>query len=288
MFRDRDLALRALGMLLPGAAGERLSDHLTGVLGGARARHAAAIAGAAAAELLGDPSAGTEVTRRWVAARALDDLDACRAWAHLGPVCGDAAIEGRQHLPAPGPAVFASFHLSGGLAIFEVLRGQGFSPTFLLAPAPVHEGRYARVLRAVRLGHLARVLARPFIETGPGVRHELERHLDAGGTVVALLDVPEDAILLRDRATVPLFGRTARLPVGLLRLALARGLPVVPFDARVVHGRRSVRFHPQAAASEPADVLRALLGTMEGVVRERPWDWHAWLELDALLAPRDR
>ena len=287
MFQDRDLVARALGTLLPGALGERACDRLTRAFGGERVRHAAAVAGDAATGLLGDPAAGAAVRDRWVAARALDDLDACRAWSRIGPACGDAAVEGAAHLPEAGAAVFASFHLSGGLAIFEVLRRRGFSPTFLLAPLPPHETRYGRVMRAVRLGYLARVLERPCIETGPGARGELERHLDGGGAVVALLDVPEDAVQLRDRAPATLFGRATSLPVGILRLALARGLQVVPFDARVAGGRRTVRFHPSIGGAEPADALRAVLATMERVVRERPWDWHAWLELDALLAPRD-
>ena len=287
MFRDRDLAVRVLGTLLPGRAGTRASDRLTAAFGGERARYAGAVAGSAAADLLGDADAAAAVERRWVAALAADDLDACRAWAGIGPACGAAAVEGAANVPAPGPAVFASFHLSGGLAIFEVLRRRGFSPTFLLAPAPAGLGRYGRALRAVRLGYLARVLERPWIETGPGARRVLEAHLDAGGAVVALLDVPDDAVQLRDRASVELFGRVASLPVGILRLALARGLPVVPFDARVADGRRTVRVHAPAQGGDPADVLRDVLARMECVVRERPWDWQAWLELDALLAPRD-
>lgn len=286
MFRDRDLAVRVLGTLLPAAPAARASARLTRALGGARARYAAAAAGVAAANLLGDPAAGAAVEERWVEALAADDLDAWRAWAHAGDACGDAALFGVEHLPAPGPAVFAGFHLSGGLAIFEVLRRRGFAPTFLLAPAPAGLGRYGRALRAVRLRYLARVLERPWIETGPGARRTLQGHLDAGGAVVALLDVPEDAVQLRDRVPVTLFGRTASLPVGILRLALAAGLPIVPFDGRVDDdGRRTIRLHAPACGGDPAEALRDVLASMERVVRERPWDWHAWLEIEALLAP---
>jgi hypothetical protein len=285
MFRDRDLAVRVLGTLLPGAAGERASDRLTTRLGGERIRYAAAVAGAAAAALLGDAAAGAAVERRWVESLARDDLDACRAWARRGPSCGDATVVGGEHLPAPGAAVLASFHLSGGLAIFETLRRRGFAPTFLLAPGAPRAGRYERALRAIRLRYLTRVLDRPCIETGPGARQALERHLDDGGSVVVLLDVPEDAVQLRDRAPGMLFGRAASLPVGILRLALARGLPVVPFDVSVASGARTVRFHPRVQGAEPQQVLAGVLTVMEQVVRERPWDWHSWLELDALLAP---
>ena len=288
MFRDRDLAVRVLGALLPGRAGARTSAHLTRALGGERVRYASAVAGAAAADLLGDAAAGAAVEQRWVAALAADDLDACRAWARVGDACGDASLLGAEHLPAPGPAVFASFHLSGGLAVFEVLRRRGFSPTFLLAPALPGLGRYGRALRAIRLGYLARVLERPCIETGPGARRTLQDHLAAGGSIVALLDVPEDAVQLRDRAQVTLFGRVASLPLGILRLAVAGALPIVPFDAWVdASGRRTVRLHAPARGADAAEALHDVVGAMERVVRERPWDWHAWLELAALFAPRD-
>lgn len=286
MFRDRDLAVRVLGTLLPAALAARTSARLTHALGGERVRYAAAAAGAAAADVLGDAAAGAAVERRWVAALAADDLDACRAWARVGDPCGDASLIGAEHLPTPGPAVFTSFHLSGGLAIFEVLRRRGFSPTFLLAPAPPGLGRYGRALRAVRHQYLTRVLERPWIETGPGARQTLEQHLEVGGSIVALLDVPAVAVPLRDRAEATLLGRIASLPVGVLRLALARGLPIVPFDAWVdEEGRRSVRLHAAARGVDPAGALRDVVAAMERVVRERPWDWHAWLELAALLAP---
>lgn len=284
MFGDRDLAVRALSALVPGAAGARLDRSLTAAVGGAARRHAGAVAGAAAAELLGDPAAGEQVRDRWVAALAADDRDACRAWARIGPSCAAATVAGGERLPPAGGAVFAGFHLSGGLAIFEVLARRGFAPTFLRAPTPAHASRYARAVGAARLRYLARVLERPWIETGPGARDALDGHLAAGGAVVALLDVPAGALPLRDRATATLFGRAASLPVGLLRVAATRGLPVVPFDGRVAAAARVVRFHPAVHGDDPAALLRAVVTTMERVVRERPWDWHSWLELDALFA----
>ena len=283
MFRDRDLVARALGAGLPGPLAERVSDRLTAVLGGERLRYAGDVAGAAAAAVLGDAAAGDLVRARFVSACARDDLDACRAWARAGAACGDAAVEGEQLLPRAGAAVFAGFHLSGGLAVFEILRRRGFSPTFLRAPMPATAGRYERVVGAVRLRYLARVLERPWIETGPGARDALAAHLAGGGSVVALLDVPAAALPLRDRASGTLFGRPVSLPSGILRLALAQDAPVVPFDGRVGDGVRTVRFHPPAAGHDPEALLRSVLPALERVVRERPWDWHAWLEIDHLL-----
>jgi hypothetical protein len=284
MFRDRDLPVRALATLLPGVAATRLTERATPLLGGSRLRHAAEVAGDAAARLLGDPAAGDAVRRRWLAALALDDLDACRAWARVGAAPGAAAVEGEDLLPPPGGAVFAGFHLSGGLAVFEVLRRRGFSPTFLRAPSPAELPRYDRAIATARLGYLARVLDPPWILTGQGVREALDRHLGAGGSVVALIDVPVDAVQLRDRAPATLFGRAVRLPVGLLRLAHAHGLPVVPFDGRVDDGRRVVRFHRPARGADVAELLGDVVPALERAVRERPWNWHSWLEIEQLFA----
>jgi hypothetical protein len=41
---------------------------------------------------------------------------------------------------------------------------------------------------------------------------------------------------------------------------------------------------PVKSGSDPEAVLRTVLPALEAVVRERPWDWHAWLEIDHLLA----
>jgi len=96
--------------------------------------------------------------------------------------------------------------------------------------------------------------------------------------------VPAQAVPLRDRTSGSLFGRTLSVPSGLLRLALAQNLPIVPFDARVSDGSRAVRFHAPARGADVGAVLASVLHTLEGVVRERPWDWHSWLELDQLFA----
>lgn len=284
MFRDRDLIVRALATLLPARPAYALDDALTALAGGARSRYAGEVAGAAAARVLGDDAAGAQVARRFVAALAADDLDACRAWAHVGPPCGAARVEGERFLPRPGAAVFVSFHLCGGLAVFELLRRRGFAPTFLRAPAPPGEARYARAIGALRSRYLQRVLERPWITTGPGVRGALDDHLAGGGAVIALIDVPMDAVALHDRAPGVLFGRPLSLPSGLLRMALGREIPVVPFDGRIVRGERTMRFHAPATGGDVAALLAGVLRTLEGVVRERPWDWHSWLEIDQLLA----
>ncbi len=264
---------------LPARLAHEAGARLTPLLGGARHRHVAAVARAAMERVLGDARLAELASERFAAGLAADDLDALRAWAVRRPA---PRVEGP--LPAPGPALLVSFHLSGGLSVFEALVARGFRPTFLRAPARPGATRYQRAIDAARSRYMGRLLEKPFIMTGPGVRRALAEHLDAGGAVVALLDVPSAALELRDRARGTLFGRAVDLPVGVLRLALERGLPVVPFDARIERGRRTVRFHPAAEGGDVPALLASVLRTLEAVIRERPWDWHAWLEIDHLLA----
>lgn len=287
MFRDRDLALRATAALLPAAAGDALTERATPALLGERFAHVAAAARAAMQQVLGDADLADAASRRFVTGLALDDLDALRAWlGRDGDRARTVRIEGAP-LPSVGAAVFVGFHLSGGLPAFDALRRAGFSPTFLCAPPRPGWTRYQRAIAAARLGYLRRTLARPWIHTGPGARGALEEHLAGGGAVVALLDFPRAALELRDRVPATLFGRTVDVPVGVLRLARAHGAPIVPFDARIERGVRVARFHAPIREASVEQTAREVVRVLEGVVRARPADWHAWLEIDQLLAPAE-
>ncbi|MEW6268361.1 MAG: hypothetical protein AB1689_03585 [Thermodesulfobacteriota bacterium] len=285
MFRDRDLALRAAAALLPVAAGEALTRRLTPRSLGDRFAYVAAAVRAAMGDVLGPGAELDAESRRFVTGLALDDLDACRAW--LGRD-GDRARSVRREgeaLPRAGAALFVGFHLSGGLPAFDALRAAGFSPTFLCAPPREGWTRYQRAIAAARLGYLRRTLARPWIYTAPGARDALDEHLAQGGAVVALLDVPRAALELRDRVPATLFGRTIEVPAGVVRLARAHGAPIVPFDARLERGARIARFHRPVDAASVEDAVQEIVRVLEAVVRARPGDWHAWLEIDELLAP---
>ena len=225
----------------------------------------------------------------FAAAIACDDLDAITAllWPRALRI-RSARFEGTEHLPVAGPLVAASFHFSGGLRVFDALIARGLRTTFVLAENRPLGRRYVRWLHEMRRAYFRRWLRPPFVATGLDARDRLAAHLSGGGAVVALLDVAPDHLGLRDHASGELFGRAVRLPIGLLRLSLAAGAPVIPFDARIERGARVVRFHPAARGAQPDALLRAVLRTLEGSIREHPETWQGWLDFDPLLEPSSR
>ncbi len=287
MFGKADLALRRLAACLPPSAGYALTRAATRYLDPARERSARDVVTRNATRVLTEHAAAARAGAGFVAALACDDLDALTAasWPRRLRLA-TTRTEGIDSLPE-GPAVFASFHLSGGFRIFDVLAAAGRRPTFLWAedhdPQP---SGYGDALRAARRHHLRDVLAGgSWIVLGPGARDALAAHLDGGGAVVALLDVAPSILGLRDTAPVPLFGRIVPLAAGLMRLAAARALPVVPYDGRIERGRRVLHFHPAERAPDPRELLASVVRRLERVVLERPFDWQGWLDLDALIGP---
>ena len=289
VFRDRDLLQRFAAALLPPRLGYAWTAHRPALGDAARMEWIAATVTREAERLLGDPERARAAGEGFAAAIACDDLDAITAllWPRALRL-RTARFEGTEHLPAAGPLVAASFHFSGGLRVFDALIARGLRTTFVLAENRPLGRRYVRWLHEMRRAYFRRWLRPPFVATGPDARDRLAAHLSEGGAVVALLDVAPDHLDLRDHASGELFGRAVRLPIGLLRLSLAAGAPVVPFDARIERGARLVRFHPAARGAQPDALLRAVLRTLEGSIREHPETWQGWLDFDPLLEPSSR
>jgi hypothetical protein len=280
IFDDRDLLRRLGAALLPPSAGYRRTRQATP----ASAPPIRAAVTASVATLFREELA-TEAGATFLASLACDDLDALtaalwpRAWRERSFV-----VEGASHLPSAGPLVVASFHLSGGFRVFDALVARGFRPAFLRVPFSGAGSRYQRSIEKARALHFRRVLGECLIEVGPGARERLRAHLAEGGAVVALLDVAPASLGLHDTTAAVLFGREIRLPVGLMRLAVETGASVLPYDGRIENDARILRFHAPVTGSTPEEILRATVAGLELVIRERPWDWQGWLDLEVFLA----
>lgn len=285
MFNVADLALRRAAALLPSRAGYRLTQSLTPVIGGQRRAWIGSQAEEKARALLGSAELSSRVRDRFVAELACDDLDALTAirWPEQRRLAG-TRVAGSENLPTAGPAVVTSFHFSGGFRIFDVLRARGLRPTFLHAPPRESLAGYAAAIHRERTRYFETHLDPPFIPPGAGARDRLEAHLQSGGVVVALLDVAPATLELRDHVGCTLLGHRLRLPVGMVRLAVKNGAPLVPYDGRIEAGERVLELHDPISGDDPEMLLARALETFEGVIRERPWTWQSWLDVDGLFA----
>jgi len=285
MFNAADLALRRAAALLPSRAGYALTQRLTPIIGGESRAWIGSRAEEKACALLGSAELSRGVREGFVTEIACDDLDALTAtrWPEHRRLAATRVVGG-ENLPAAGPAVVTSFHFSGGFRVFDVLRARGLRPTFLHAPPRERLDGYAAAMHHARARYFETHLAPPFIPPGAGARDRLDDHLQRGGVVVALLDVAPATLELRDHAPCTLFGRRLRLPVGMVRLAIKNGAPLVPFDGRIEGGLRVLELHAPVLGDDPETLLARTLETFEGVIRARPWAWQSWLDVDGLFA----
>ena len=288
MFRDRDLPLRLIAACLPPRLGYALTRAATPLLGGARARGVERVVREHAGEILGDADLAARAGRLFAGSIACDDLDGLTA--RLWPRALRRAtlrVEGEEHLPPPGRAVFATFHVGGGFRVYDALLERGFRPAVIAAPHAPGGNLYRRAIDRARFSYLRKALGDGVLPVGPLVdRREVRSpapHLASGGAVIAVLDVSPAALGLRDALATRLFGRPVALPAGALRLAASAGVPVVPFDARIEDGHRVVRFHPRLESRDPRALLDGVVAAMERSIRERPWDWQGWIDVHALL-----
>jgi hypothetical protein len=183
--------------------------------------------------------------------------------------------------PRQGPFVVLTFHYGTGLCICRSLRQAGHRNRFLSGRFDADAfrarpllGRYGRV----RLAEVERLGGEPVV-CRPGVREVLLDTLARGTSVVGLVDVPP-RLAPRGQHAVPLLGREASLPDGLLRLAADAGVPIVPCWVEIdfTTGRRRLVIGAPRAPEPIGPALAALAADLERLVRAQPAAWMFWRE----------
>lgn len=188
------------------------------------------------------------------------------------PSVGDVLCE----LASEGRGVFI---LTGHLGCWELLGGwlagtlkaRGRSGLGVVT-GTVHNPAVDRLLQGRRLRLGMEVLPR---EAGAG---PLVRYLKSGGIVAVL----QDQYTSVQNLDVPFFGEPAPTPVGLARLALRYGIPVVPVTIardpgtgchRVISGR-PLEFVPEGMSDEDVEAFLKLCNReLEQFIRRNPAEW---------------
>jgi hypothetical protein len=104
--------------------------------------------------------------------------------------------------------------------------------------------------------------------------------LKSGSCLVGLFDVPVDQ--QRNVLRTQLFGRPACLPHGLVYLAVKERIPVVAYTVALDRetGHRKLRISEPLPIESENVLLNALVGQLEGAIREDPPAWHHWAGVD--------
>jgi phosphatidylinositol dimannoside acyltransferase len=195
----------------------------------------------------------------------------------------DRHVEVDGQWPAPGQAAMAlTFHWGAGMwglrsaaraglrchALVAALDGEQFA-----GRAVLH--RYVKA----RTRSVALSLRCPFIDVSTSMRSAL-RVLHRHEQLLAVVDVPADQVAASQATEI--LGLPARLPTGLLRLAVDRKIPVCVYVTGIdmESGRRFLRIR-QLGVPGSVEALVATLSTqLDSLIRENPPAWHFWSEAE--------
>lgn len=192
--------------------------------------------------------------------------------------------------PAPGqPFVGLSFHFGTGCWALAHLRDHGTPAAFLAQryDRGSYPGRPVQYWAARRReSGVRRAGGAPVIFTG-GSRSAMQAALASGNAVIGLVDTP--VADPRHTLCVPFGARRMRLPTGLLEVAAASGVPVVPFEVvpDIDDGSRHLRIGEPLDPADPHAALSIMAARLHALLQEAPAAWYFWEQLPALLASRE-
>ena len=192
-------------------------------------------------------------------------------------------VEVQGSWPQPGQAgLICTFHWGAGMWGLRHARAGGLRAHALVAPLEGTQFIGRRVLLAyarARTAEVARALGCVPLDTSASLRPAL-RALRRGDQVLAAIDVPSDQVSASDE--VALLGKIARMPRGLLRLAVDQRLPVTVYltGLRVSDGRRLLRIHQLGVRDNLELLAQEVFGFLDQAIREDTAAWHFWSEAD--------
>jgi hypothetical protein len=179
-----------------------------------------------------------------------------------------------------GAFLAVTFHWGAGMWALRHLRASGKRTAFLslrFDRGTFHHALLRYWYALLRSRETRRAGGAPVIYTG-GSSEQIRQALRQNTCVAALLDVPpRDG---RSWLPVELFGRPARLPRGLVRLASEERIPVVSFAMNLDRqtGRLKLRIRPLCSGSE-RELMDELSREFRALLAEDPPAWHGWADV---------
>lgn len=191
-------------------------------------------------------------------------------------------VQVQGHWPAVGQsAILCTFHWGAGMWALRHARVSGMHAHYLLASLDTANFKGRAVLHAYARARTARCsveLGRLTLDASSSLRAAFLKVLADKEQILAVIDVPADAVSIRQAVT--LLGGQARVPNGLMRLAVDRQVPVTLFLTGIDFetGQRSLIIKP-LGVFEDVDALAAqAFAFLDDVIRNSPPSWHFWSE----------
>ncbi|MEO5672710.1 MAG: hypothetical protein ABIR26_18640 [Ramlibacter sp.] len=228
---------------------------------------------------------------RWVLVRRLVTL-VDHADLFLAKTRSDAWMA--RHLdvhgewPAAGQAgLICTFHIGAGMWGLRHARASGLKAHAIVAPLEgAHFGGRSVLLAyaRARTAEVARSLGCPTLDMSVSLRPVLQA-LRRGEQVVAAIDVPADQVSASEE--IKLLGLRARVPRGLLRLAVDQALPVTVYitGLDVATGMRTLHIHQLGVRNDLRQLIEEVFAFLDKAIRDDPPAWHFWGEANRIFVP---
>jgi len=225
-------------------------------------------------------------SRAWLRDRKLTTL-VDHADHYLARTRGDRWMD--RHLviegdwPPPGQAcILLTFHWGAGMWGLRSAARAGVRMHPLVAAASGEHFHGRTVLHRYinsRNRTVVDALKCPVIDVSKGMRQTL-RALHDNEQLLAVVDVPADQVAAS--RPVEILGLPARLPTGLLRLAVERKIPVTVYVTGICMdtGQRFLRIRQLGVPSDLDALVATLAADLDSLIREHPPAWHLWSEAE--------
>lgn len=195
----------------------------------------------------------------------------------------DRHLEVDGQWPAAGQAAIAlTFHWGAGMWGLRSAARAGLHGHMLVAALDsAHFAGHAVLHRYIkaRTRSIALSLRCPFIDVSTSMRSAL-RVLHHHEQLFAVVDVPADQVAASQ--PVEILGMPARLPTGLLRLAVERQIPVCVYvtGIHMDTGQRFLRIRELGVPAGLEALVASLSSQLDSLIRENPPAWHFWSEAE--------
>ncbi|MEO8247966.1 MAG: hypothetical protein ABI589_01220 [Burkholderiales bacterium] len=202
----------------------------------------------------------------------------------------------RRHLdvdgqwPAVGSAaVLCTFHWGAGMWGLRHAAAAGLNAHALVAPLSGAHFAGRRVLLAyarARTAEVSRALGCATLDVSASLRPAI-RALRQGDQILAAVDVPADQVSASQE--ISLLGMRARVPRGLLRLAVDQKVPVTVYvtGIRMSDGRRFLRICNLPVHDDADALVDEVFKQLEKVIAEDAPAWHFWSEAERFFLAGD-